>query len=250
MLVLMKSLISLIQTDCNGSVPLWEAMMGRHESVAKLLIDNGADISLADVGHFACFAVEQNNLELLKDIVKYGGDVTRSKSNGTTALHAAVCEGNIEIVKFLLDQGADIDRQDANGWTPRAFADHQCHTEIQNIFQNTGGHKKNPSDIPPIPKNDGGYFVGRWQSEPSISAIPQGSMPPNQELTWLDNCGRRRASAFHNSFFGIMSATNRGKYGFIFINCWFSFLVKFYLVCVWLIFQWFKERKQQQKKSS
>ncbi|KAK7260861.1 hypothetical protein RIF29_27160 [Crotalaria pallida] len=197
--------------DFDGSVPLWEAMVGRHESIVKLLIENGADISFADVGQFACTAVEQNNLKLLKDIVKYGGDVTRSKSNGSTALHAAVCEGNVEIVKFLIEQGADIDKQDANGWTPRAFAEHQCQEEIQNIFMKTGGHSSNRSVIPPIPENDGVRFQGRWQSEPSISAMPQGSIPPNQELTWSYKHDRRKSSNFHNSFFGVMSAANRDK---------------------------------------
>ncbi|XP_061356258.1 potassium channel AKT1-like [Gastrolobium bilobum] len=195
--------------DLNGSVPLWEAIMGRHESVMKLLVDNGADISSADVGHFACTAVEQNNLELLEYIVHYGGDVTRSTTNGTTALHAAVCEGNVEIVKFLLDQGADIDKQDDNGWTPRAFADHQCHEEIQNIFQKRG-QNKTPSAIPQVSKN-GESYVWRCQSEPFMPAIPQGSIPPNQESTWFDNRQRRRASPLRNSFFGMMSAAKRDK---------------------------------------
>ncbi|CAL0323168.1 unnamed protein product [Lupinus luteus] len=198
--------------DFDGSVPLWEAMMGRHESVMKLLADNGADISSGNVGHFACIAVEQNNLELLKNIVKYGGDVTRPKSNGSTALHAAVCEGNVEIVKFLIEEGADIDKQDTSGWTPRAYADHQCHEEIQNLFQNTIRHTKNQSDIPPTPKNDGGPIYERWKSDSSIPVISQGSMPlPNQDLTWSEMHGRRSPNAFHNSFFGIMSAANRGK---------------------------------------
>ncbi|KAJ1438273.1 RmlC-like jelly roll fold [Sesbania bispinosa] len=192
--------------DLNGSVPLWEAMVGRYESIMKLLKDNGTDISSADVGHFACIAVEKNDIKLLKDIVQYGGDVTQSTRNGTTALHAAVCEGNVEIVKFLLDQGANIDKQDDNGWTPRAFADHQCHEEIQNIFQGLGRNKKS-SVIPPIPKNEAS-FVGKCQSEPFMPGIPQGSMPPNQKLTWFDNHQRRRASPFHNSFFGMMSAAN------------------------------------------
>lgn len=192
-------------TDLAGSVPLWEAIMGRHESIMKLLINNGADISFADVGQFACIAVEKNDMELLKDIVQCGGDVTQSTSNGTTALHVAVCEGNIEIVKFLVDQGADIDKQDDDGWTPRAFADHQCHEEIQNIFQRIGQDKTPRAiNIPPILKNIQGSFnvVGKFQTEPTLPIIP-----PNM---------RRRANPSHNSFFGMMSVANRGKHVFIF----------------------------------
>ncbi|KAI7982029.1 Potassium channel AKT1 [Camellia lanceoleosa] len=90
-------------TDLEGNVPIWEAIMADHEPVVKILADNGATISSSDVGQFSCTAVEQNNLELLKKILYHGGDVTLPKSNGSTALHVAVCEGNTEIVKFLLD---------------------------------------------------------------------------------------------------------------------------------------------------
>ena len=48
---------------------------GGHESVTKLLVNNGAKIFLGDVGQFSCFAVEQNNVGLLKDIIRYGGDI-------------------------------------------------------------------------------------------------------------------------------------------------------------------------------
>nr|KYP72442.1 Potassium channel AKT1 [Cajanus cajan] len=191
--------------DSDGNVPLWEAIKGGHESIMKLLIDNGADISCADVGHFACTAVEQNNLELLKGIVQCGGDVTQSTGNGTTALHAAVCEGNVEIVKFLLEQGADIDKQDNTGLTPRFCADQQCHEEILKIFQNV--QQKTTNIIP-------SSYVGRCQSEPTMPAISQGSEPPNQELTWFNNHQRRRASPFHNSFFGILSNANYDKKDF------------------------------------
>ncbi|RDY12654.1 Potassium channel AKT1, partial [Mucuna pruriens] len=185
-------------TDLDGNVPIWEAMKGGHKSIMKLLVDNGADISFADVGYFSCMAIEQNNLELLKGIVQCGGDLTQPMNNRSTALHAAVCEGNVEIVKFLLSIGADIDKEDANGMSPRYLADHQGHQEILDIFQKVE-HNKATHDIP-APS-----FIGRYQSEPTISTIPQVSKPPIQELTWFDNRHRRTVSPFHNSFFGIMS---------------------------------------------
>ncbi|XP_074329531.1 potassium channel AKT1-like isoform X2 [Apium graveolens] len=56
--------------DFEGNVPLWDALLGGHESVIRALVENGADISSGDVGQFACFAVEQNNLCLLKELVR------------------------------------------------------------------------------------------------------------------------------------------------------------------------------------
>ncbi|CAH2042189.1 unnamed protein product, partial [Thlaspi arvense] len=124
-------------TDSEGNVPLWEAIRANHEPIIKLLTDNGATITSGDVGQFACTAAEQNSLELLEELVRYGGDVTHPKSNGCTALHVAVCEGNTEIVKFLLDNGADMDKTDNHGWTPRDLAEQQGHEDIKILFQST-----------------------------------------------------------------------------------------------------------------
>ncbi|XP_062164215.1 potassium channel AKT1-like isoform X4 [Alnus glutinosa] len=194
--------------DSEGNVPLWEAILGRHESVIKTLTDNGAEISSGNVGHFACIAVEQNNLELLKDIVKYGGDVTLPKSNGTTALHAAVCEGNTEIVEFLLNQGADIDNPDITGWTPRALADHQGHEDIKDLFQAKQEEVKKPPAVPVLKKHRGVSFLGKYQSEPMMPPYLHESIPPAGEVTWLDSRPRRKANNFHDSLLGVMSAAN------------------------------------------
>ena len=91
---------------------MWEAMVEGHEKVVKVLLEHGSTIDAGDVGHFACTAAEQGNLKLLKQIVLHGGDVTRPRATGTSALHTAVCEENIEMVKYLLEQGADVNKQD------------------------------------------------------------------------------------------------------------------------------------------
>jgi hypothetical protein len=208
---LLYSLATLSFADSEGNVPLWEAILGRHESMIKTLKENGAEISSGDVGHFACIAVEQNNLELLKNIVQYGGDVTLPKSNGTTALHAAVCEGNTEIVEFLLNQGAGIDKPDINGWTPRALADHQGHEDIKELFQAKQEEAKKPPTVPvlkknPAPilkKNPAVSFLGKYKSEPTMPPYLHENVPPAREETWSDSRPRRRANNFHDSLIGV-----------------------------------------------
>ncbi|PSS13819.1 Potassium channel like [Actinidia chinensis var. chinensis] len=192
--------------DSEGNVPVWEAILANHEPVAKLLTDNGATISAGDVGQFACTAAEQNKLELLKEIVRHGGDVTLPRSNGSTALHVAVCEGNSEVVKFLLEEGADIDKPDNNGWTPRDLADQQGHEDIKAIFQCTKEAKAQSFVTIPEPRH-GARFLGRFTSEPNIRPMPQDGM----EATWRQSRPRRRTSNFHNSLFGIMSAAHGGN---------------------------------------
>ncbi|KAF8042779.1 hypothetical protein BT93_A1185 [Corymbia citriodora subsp. variegata] len=178
--------------DSEGNVPLWEAIKGGYEPVVKLLAENGANLESGDVGQFSCTAAEQNNLDLLKEIGRYGGDVTLPKSNGTTALHVAVSEDNMEIVKFLLDRGADIDKPDIHGWTPRDLADQQGHEEIGVLFLSI----KETETLPAI------------RSEPNL---PPASHEGTVEAAFGQSRPRRRTSNFHNSLFGIMSAAHNGE---------------------------------------
>ncbi|GAB2300371.1 RAC-alpha serine/threonine-protein kinase [Dionaea muscipula] len=126
--------------DGEGSVPLWEALLRGHEGVAKVLAENGGSIMAGEVGEFACTAAEMNDLDLLKRIVDYGGDVTLPKADGTTttALHLAVSKGNVEMVKYLLDNGADD-----HGWTARAIAEQQ--RRDQEIIQSLLFHQSSKS---------------------------------------------------------------------------------------------------------
>ncbi|XP_022730456.1 potassium channel AKT1-like isoform X2 [Durio zibethinus] len=188
--------------DSEGSVPLWEAMLAGHNNVAKLLKENGANINAGDVGHFACTAAEQNDLNLLKEIVRHEGDVTRPRHNGDTALHVAVCEGNTEIVKFLLKQGADIDKPNVQSWTPRDLAEQQGHEEIKTIFESSKEMKT--QSIMSIPEKQETRYLGRFTSEPVIRPAAR----DGTDGSWSQSRPRRRTSNFHNSLFGIMSAAH------------------------------------------
>ncbi|KAJ8422233.1 hypothetical protein Cgig2_013412 [Carnegiea gigantea] len=217
--------------DQEGSVPLWEAMQGGHDGVVKLLQDYGANIRAGDVGQYACMAAQQNNLDLLKKIVRYGGDVTLPavattylpqgelvlpKFNGRTALHVAVCEGNLEIVKYLLDQGADINKPDIQGWTAQDLAEQQAHEEITTLFESKLGPGYKPQSTVPIPEeinhSNRVRFLGRFTSEPTLPHLSK----ENSGLLFKEGLVgsgmrlRRKANSFRNSLFGVMSAAQSG----------------------------------------
>lgn len=168
-------------------MPLWEAMLGAHEPVAKLLIDNGASLSFGDVAQFAVTAAELNNLKLLEQIVCCGGDVTCPDSSENTALHVAVSEDNLEIVKFLLAQGADTSKPDKHGWSPQDLADQQGNEEIKQLFES---HKElRKETVLSIPEKVQVHHGVRF-------------------LGGLTPLGPRRRSCgdFHNPLFGMISA--------------------------------------------
>ena len=52
-------------------------------------------------------AIENNDLEFIKNLVKDGVDIEAKNIYGNTPLMWAVCEDNLEIIKFLIEQGAN-----------------------------------------------------------------------------------------------------------------------------------------------
>lgn len=92
--------------DSKGIVLLWDALVGNHKPIINLPVLEKADLSNGDVKQFAHFAIEQNNLKLLKSVFFYGGDNINIRVLNTS-LHTAISEGNTEIVEFLLRKGAE-----------------------------------------------------------------------------------------------------------------------------------------------
>lgn len=179
--------------------------------MSNLLVENGASLQYGDVGQFACTAAEQNNLNLLKGIIRHGGDITLPNSNtGTTALHVAVSEDNVEIVKFLLEHGAGIDKPDRHGWTPRDLADQQGHVDIKAIFESTGEPKSQSFVAIPERQSKIRYNLGRFTSEPTMPLSHDSSFP-GTDGSWSQSRPRRRSNNYHNSLFGIMSAAHKGE---------------------------------------
>lgn len=205
----------MIYTDSEGNVPLWEAILGNHEQVITILKDNGASLLSGDVGQFCCIAAEQNKLDVLKQIIKHGGDVTLPKTNGSTALHVAVCEGNIEMVKFLLTQGADIDKPDDHGWTPRDLADQQGHHDIRKRFLSVKSTERDysgltkTSSLMPFQRAESRHvqFLGRFKSDPTL--IRPVHRDGDEGHLNQPHQSRRRVNNFHNSLFGIMSNSEK-----------------------------------------
>nr|WIV69042.1 potassium channel AKT1 [Salicornia europaea] len=189
--------------DTDGNVPLWEAISGKHDSLVKVLKDHGAVLGSIDVPRYACVAIEQDNLQLLKDISRHGGDLTVPTTDGSTALHAAVSSGNIEIIEFLLEKGADIDKPNDDGCTPRNLADFQGKDEIKALFNS----KKKGGIETAVSFADKGTRIMKYPSTGTM--LDAGSRAV--QMTQVDKQPRRQVDMFQNSLFGFVSAATRGE---------------------------------------
>jgi ankyrin repeat protein len=118
--------------------------------VAKLLIENGADLQVEDVKgntalHVACGKGSVELVQLLIDakmdvnaqnnaggtplmwvkkglvarlVIERGADLANKDDDGDTALHLACAKGAVEVVQILVDAKGDLNAQDNKGRTP------------------------------------------------------------------------------------------------------------------------------------
>jgi ankyrin repeat protein len=80
-------------------------------------------------------AVNNNDLELVKNLIENGADVNQTDSSGNSLLIISSANGQSEMVKLLLDSGADIHAVDSSmKATARHAAAYLRHPEVMKIL--------------------------------------------------------------------------------------------------------------------
>ncbi|RYP68260.1 hypothetical protein DL771_006762 [Monosporascus sp. 5C6A] len=108
--------------------------------VVKLLLENGADLTITKKdGWTPLHAASVNgHVEVVKLLLEKGADVTTADNNGNTPLLAASATGRVEVVKLLLENGADATIASNNGWTPLNSASDNGHVEVVKLLLENG----------------------------------------------------------------------------------------------------------------
>ena len=99
---------------------------------AVLLVGCGPpvpDISIYD-------AVEDGNIEVVKQHLAAGTDVNSKDKDGWTPLHEAASEGHNKIIELLVAKGADVNAKGADGETP---VDAAASPETTDFLRKLGG---------------------------------------------------------------------------------------------------------------
>ena len=88
-------------------------------------------------------AVEQGNLEAVRQHIAAKSDLNKPNLAGWTPLHLAAMQGNLQIVQALVQGGADVSRKGQGGKTPLDLAKEKRQTAIVQFLQpsQSGGQK-------------------------------------------------------------------------------------------------------------
>jgi ankyrin repeat protein len=127
-----RSLVNAWSAD--GFSPLQLAAFFGHRDAMELLLQSGADVSVAARHPFGVTALHAalaspvpNNARLLIDA---GSDVNARQQHGFTPLHTTAQNGDPELTRLLLARGADPTARTDDGRTPRDLAVAHNHDEV------------------------------------------------------------------------------------------------------------------------
>eukprot|EP01087_Luapelamoeba_hula_P015883 TRINITY_DN4809_c0_g1_i1.p1 TRINITY_DN4809_c0_g1~~TRINITY_DN4809_c0_g1_i1.p1 ORF type:complete len:731 (-),score=96.35 TRINITY_DN4809_c0_g1_i1:261-2453(-) len=110
--------------DSSGRTALILAVSNNHRGIAKLLLENGANLALNHHGVSPLFlAVQRDHVDIARLLLRYDTDrATTVNAPGTkqleTPLHVACERGSVAMAELLLVHNADVNAADRTGMTP------------------------------------------------------------------------------------------------------------------------------------
>lgn len=93
----------------------------------------------AGISYELLSAVEKNDLQRVKELLRQGADVQVKDAHGATPLLKAARYGYTEIAALLIEKGADVNaKDDAIGMTPLILAASRGHTDTTKLLIEKG----------------------------------------------------------------------------------------------------------------
>lgn len=135
------SLVNAVATD--GFTPLGLAAFFRRPEVARLLIERGADPSIASKNKLRVTPLHSAvatdaapvDMAIVRMLLEAGAPVNVPHLGGGTPLHTAAYVGDAEVVRMMLDRGADPTLRTDDGKTAVDVARERGHTEIAGMLE-------------------------------------------------------------------------------------------------------------------
>ncbi len=129
-----------------GHTPLQMAALSGNEELARLFLDNGANIEAKTMtmGYtpLLCAAMK-GHFNLISFLLNRGADVNAANQHGS-ALHMAVYFRRRDNIRLLLEYGIDIQITDSNGNTAAKIAQDDDYDDIAELILSWGSDIKEP----------------------------------------------------------------------------------------------------------
>lgn len=115
-----KKDIKLNDLGHDGETLLTKALSLGHESIARLIIQEGADIHISNINNETplIIAVNQKLETIVQELISLGADLNKKDIFGDTALILAIKHKNEKLALFLIEKGANILIEDRYGRSP------------------------------------------------------------------------------------------------------------------------------------
>lgn len=123
--------------DIVGRNPLYWAIEKENVELLKILIDNGVDVTLTMENFQRTplhFASDGHSVEIIKLILDAGGDVNAEDNEHNSVLHYV---RDVEVAKYLIERGADVNVEGANKYTPLHIV---RNIELAKLFIDSGAN--------------------------------------------------------------------------------------------------------------
>jgi ankyrin repeat protein len=116
--LLIENGADLAKKDEDGYTALHVACVKGAVDVVQILIDAKADVNAQNNVGQTPLMDSIDNLEVAKLLIESGADLEVKDDDGDTALHYACDEGATEVVQLLIDAKADVNARNNEGITP------------------------------------------------------------------------------------------------------------------------------------
>jgi len=111
---------------------------GQHE-IARYLVLKGADVNLPSNNGFNVFPIHSaaagNYTDIARLLIENGANVNVRQQAGSTPLHSAAQNGNLDLLILLLENGADVNVRMEGGKLPADLAREKGFKEIAEILE-------------------------------------------------------------------------------------------------------------------
>ena len=105
-----------IPDEDTGRTPLFYAVANRYRKIVKMLMDAGADVSIADHHDVTplMMACINKEVKIVKHLIREGAKLDVRDRNGWSSLHYAAYGGSYDVCMLLLTNNVDYSAVDAN----------------------------------------------------------------------------------------------------------------------------------------